>query len=79
VRNLRDKDNPGATEYCIPHGAGFRFVSSPAYLAELIAWAGFALLTWSLAGVVLSREVRRLSGRSKGFDSLRYLRRHTVT
>lgn len=24
-----------------------------AYLAELIAWAGFALLTWSLAGVVI--------------------------
>ncbi|TLF74302.1 3-oxo-5-alpha-steroid 4-dehydrogenase [Nocardia cyriacigeorgica] len=53
VRNLRDKDNPGATEYRIPHGSGFRFVSSPAYLGELIAWAGFALLTWSLAGVVI--------------------------
>ncbi|WP_433200719.1 3-oxo-5-alpha-steroid 4-dehydrogenase [Nocardia sp. CA-107356] len=53
VRNLRDKHNPGATEYRIPHGAGFRFVTSPAYLAELIAWAGFALLTWSLAGVVI--------------------------
>ncbi|MFE3541370.1 3-oxo-5-alpha-steroid 4-dehydrogenase [Nocardia sp. NPDC059177] len=53
VRNLRDKDNPGATEYRIPHGGGFRFVSSPAYLGELIAWTGFALLTWSLAGVVI--------------------------
>jgi 3-oxo-5-alpha-steroid 4-dehydrogenase 1 len=53
VRNLRDKNNPGAAEYRIPHGAGFRFVSSPAYLGELIAWAGFALLTWSLAGVVI--------------------------
>ncbi|MBM4468809.1 3-oxo-5-alpha-steroid 4-dehydrogenase, partial [Rhodococcus hoagii] len=37
----------------IPMGGGFRFVSSPAYLGELIAWAGFALLTWSLAGVVI--------------------------
>lgn len=53
VRNLRDKVNPGATEYRIPMGGGFRFVSSPAYLGELIAWAGFALLTWSLAGVVI--------------------------
>ena len=53
VRNLRDKDNPGATEYKVPYGGGFRFVSSPAYLGELIAWAGFALLTWSLAGVVI--------------------------
>ncbi len=53
VRNLRDKKNPGATEYKIPYGGGFRFVTSPAYLGELIAWAGFALLTWSLAGVVI--------------------------
>lgn len=29
------------------------FVTSPAYLGELIAWAGFALLTWSLAGVII--------------------------
>jgi len=53
VRNLRDKKNPGAAEYTIPYGGGFRFVTSPAYLGELIAWAGFALLTWSLAGVVI--------------------------
>ncbi len=53
VRNLRDKNNPGSTEYKIPYGGGFRFVTSPAYLGELIAWAGFSLLTWSLAGVVI--------------------------
>lgn len=53
VRNLRDKNNPGATEYRIPFGGGFRFVSSPAYLGELIAWSGFALLTWALPGVVI--------------------------
>ncbi|MGW0249991.1 3-oxo-5-alpha-steroid 4-dehydrogenase [Nocardia goodfellowii] len=53
VRNLRDKKNPGATEYKIPFGGGFRFVTSPAYLGELLAWAGFALLTWNWAGVVI--------------------------
>ena len=53
VRNLRDKNNPGAAEYKIPYGGGFRFITSPAYLGELIAWAGFALLTWSLAGVAI--------------------------
>jgi len=53
VRNLRDKKTPGTTEYKIPYGGGFRFVTSPAYLGELIAWAGFALLTWSLAGVAI--------------------------
>ena len=53
VRNLRDKRNPGAAEYRIPYGGGFRFVSSPAYLGELIAWTGFAVLTWALPGVAI--------------------------
>lgn len=56
VRNLRDKNSPagaGVAEYRIPFGGGFRFVTSPAYLGELIAWSGFALLTWALPGVVI--------------------------
>lgn len=64
VRNLREKGSPGASasglracgsssEYRIPYGGGFRFVTSPAYLGELIAWSGFALLTWALPGVVI--------------------------
>lgn len=65
VRNLREKntvrgqgrvggsDAPGAVEYRIPFGGGFRFVTSPAYLGELIAWTGFAVLTWALPGVVI--------------------------
>ncbi|WP_306362776.1 3-oxo-5-alpha-steroid 4-dehydrogenase [Nocardia sp. CC227C] len=53
VRNLRDKNDPGATEYKIPYGGGFRFVTSPTYLGELIAWTGFAILTWALPGLVI--------------------------
>lgn len=53
VRNLRDKNNPGGAEYRIPFGGGFRYVTSPAYLGELIAWTGFAVLTWALPGVVI--------------------------
>ncbi|MEV0095037.1 hypothetical protein [Streptomyces sp. NPDC050738] len=53
VRNLRDKSATGTTDYKIPYGLGFRFVTSPAYLGELIAWAGFAILTWALPGVVI--------------------------
>lgn len=63
VRNLRDKKNlgggasglraSGSSDYRIPFGGGFRFVTSPAYLGELIAWSGFALLTWALPGVVI--------------------------
>ena len=42
---------PGETDYKIPHGAMFRLVSSPNYLGELIVWAGWAMATWSWAGL----------------------------
>ena len=41
--------NPGS--YQIPYGYGFRYVSMPNYLGEIITWVGFALAAWSLAGV----------------------------
>ena len=50
VRHLRDA--PGA-DYRIPHGGAFRWVSSPQYLGELTAWAGFSLMTWGLPGVMI--------------------------
>lgn len=55
VRNLRTREEvlSGAKVYRIPTGGLFRWVSSPAYLTELTAWAGFALCTWSLAGVFI--------------------------
>lgn len=54
VRHLRD-DRAALTPdgYRIPHGGAFRWVSSPQYLGELTAWAGFALLTWGLPGVMI--------------------------
>lgn len=45
LRNLR---KPGETGYKIPKGGGFRFVSSPHYLGELIEWTGWAIATWGL-------------------------------
>lgn len=54
VRNLRPRDpDQGTTEYKIPHGGGFRLVSNPQYLGELIAWAGFTIFTWGLPGVMI--------------------------
>jgi 3-oxo-5-alpha-steroid 4-dehydrogenase 1 len=53
VRNLRDKNTPGSTEYRVPFGGGFRLVTSPTYLGELISWFGFAVLTWALPGVAI--------------------------
>jgi len=41
----------GTTEYQIPHGGLFKWVSCPNYLGELLEWWGWALATWSLAGL----------------------------
>ena len=48
LRNLR---KPGETGYKIPKGGLYRWVSSPNYLGEMMEWAGWALATWSLAGL----------------------------
>ncbi|MDE2880369.1 MAG: 3-oxo-5-alpha-steroid 4-dehydrogenase [Acidobacteriota bacterium] len=39
------------TEYGIPRGWAFRYVSCPNYLGEIIEWTGWAIATWSLAGL----------------------------
>jgi protein-S-isoprenylcysteine O-methyltransferase Ste14 len=46
--NLR---KPGETGYKIPQGGMFKYVSCPHYLGEMIEWAGFAIMTWSLPGL----------------------------
>jgi steroid 5-alpha reductase family enzyme len=48
LRNLR---GPGETGYKIPQGGGYRWVSSPNYLGELITWTGFAVASWSPAAL----------------------------
>jgi len=55
VRNLRTRQEvaEGVKRYRIPRGGLFEYVSSPSYLTELVAWAGFAIFTWSLAGVYI--------------------------
>ena len=37
--------------YQIPQGGMFRYVSCPNYLGEIVEWFGWALLTWSVAGL----------------------------
>lgn len=51
IRHLR---KPGDTNHYIPQGGMFRYVSSANYFGEFIEWCGFALLTWSPAGVVFA-------------------------
>lgn len=51
LRNLRA---PGETWYRIPRGGLFRWVTSPNYLGEWVQWTGWAILTWSVGGLVFS-------------------------
>lgn len=45
---LRRRGGPG---YSVPHGGPFRHVSCPNYLGEILEWGGWALATWSPAGL----------------------------
>ncbi|XP_071491498.1 uncharacterized protein [Diadema antillarum] len=49
LRNLRSQSGGG---YYIPHGGLFELVSCPNYLGELLEWMGWALATWSAAGLL---------------------------
>lgn len=51
IRNLR---KPEDTRHYIPHGGMFRYVSSANYFGEFIEWVGFAIMTWSYAGLVFA-------------------------
>ncbi|ETL94307.1 hypothetical protein F441_08001 [Phytophthora nicotianae CJ01A1] len=46
--NLR---KPGESEYKIPYGGLFEYVSSPNYFSELLEWTGWTLLSQSPAGL----------------------------
>jgi 3-oxo-5-alpha-steroid 4-dehydrogenase 1 len=45
---------PGESGYKIPQGGMYRWVTSPNYLGELLEWFGWALMTWSLAGLAFA-------------------------
>lgn len=48
---LRSLRSEGVKEYVIPYGWLFRYVSSPHYFGEIVEWMGWAIMTWSLAGL----------------------------
>ena len=52
LRNLRSKEpKPDEQRYKIPYGGGFKFVSCPQYLGEIISFCGIAIMTWNLGAV----------------------------
>lgn len=52
LANLRkqSKDRSASTEYYIPHGGLFEYVSFPNYFCEWIEWTGYALILDQPAG-----------------------------
>jgi len=42
------------SDYSIPQGGFFNFVSCPNYLGEIVIWVGWAVATWSLPGLVFA-------------------------
>jgi 3-oxo-5-alpha-steroid 4-dehydrogenase 1 len=51
IRHLR---KPGDTAHYLPRGGMFNYVTSANYFGEFLEWAGFAILTGSLAGAVFA-------------------------
>ena len=51
IRHLR---KPGDTGHYIPRGGMFRYVASANYLGEFTEWIGFAILSWSVAGLMFA-------------------------
>jgi 3-oxo-5-alpha-steroid 4-dehydrogenase 1 len=48
LRHLRP---PGESGYAIPQGGMYRWISCPNYFGEILEWFGWAIATWSLAGL----------------------------
>lgn len=48
LSNLR---KPGESGYKLPSGGLYRWISCPNYLGEILIWFGWAIATWSLAGL----------------------------
>jgi protein-S-isoprenylcysteine O-methyltransferase Ste14 len=53
-RRLRALRAPGQTGYSIPRGGAFELVSAPNYLGEIVEWTGWAIASWSPAGLAFA-------------------------
>jgi 3-oxo-5-alpha-steroid 4-dehydrogenase 1 len=51
LRHLRQPDESG---YRVCHRGLFRWISCPNYLGEIMIWSGWAVATWSLAGLAFA-------------------------
>ncbi len=44
----------GSAKYRVPRGGLYRFISCPNYLGEMLEWFGWAIATWSMAGLAFA-------------------------
>lgn len=51
---LRKLRKPGESDYRIPYGEAYRWISCPNYLGEILTWVGWAVATWSLPGLAFA-------------------------
>ncbi len=51
IRHLR---KPGNTKHYIPLKGMYKYVTSANYFGELVEWIGYAILTWSPAGLLFA-------------------------
>jgi 3-oxo-5-alpha-steroid 4-dehydrogenase 1 len=51
ILNLRSEGN---IDYGIPHGGLFKYITNPNYFGEFIQWVGWAILTYSMAGLAFA-------------------------
>ena len=51
---LRSLRQSGGTSYKIPKGGLYRWISAPNYGCEILMWVGWAIATWSTAGLAFA-------------------------
>ncbi|MFN2183713.1 MAG: DUF1295 domain-containing protein [Anaerolineae bacterium] len=53
-RTLRSLREQGEAGYAVPEGGMYRWISCPNYFGEIVEWIGWAIATWSLAGLAFA-------------------------
>ena len=51
VLTLRKQSRTG---YVVPQDGAYPYISCPNYLGEILEWTGWAIATWSLAGLAFA-------------------------
>ena len=49
IVKMKNKNGPG---YHIPDEFLYKYISAPNYFGEIIEWIGWAILTWSISGII---------------------------